>query len=281
MIALQEAETRKPTFVELLRLQYMSEEFYGKHVVLVEGPDDVQFYSNLVLDNCFVKKTVGCKKLIEYHLMMNESWTDSFHIAIKDADFDRANGTMVNEKGFFYTDCHDHEMMAASSDAFMTDLLAACGSTRSVEDVRNAIFADLHVLSMFRWYNHTEQTQLNCRKGVDIVGASVENLHNPSWLLAQYMNITVNKRPDKQITTSLSAFNVFCSTHSLDDFELTNGHNFISRFCGVSGGDMRVYPFPVINDIVQTYYQVKYFKSTHLYSCISAWEVDHVNILRN
>lgn len=280
MGGLKETEIRKPTFVDTLRLEWMSPNYYGRDVVLVEGDDDKDFYSNLFLDSCYVKKTSGCAKLIEYHQQMDAAWTYSCHIAIKDADFDRANGTMISLTGFFYTDCHDHEMMAASSDDFITDLLSACNSPHSVANVRSQIFADLHVLSMFRWYNHTMHTHLNCKKGVELVGAKTADLHNPSWLYAQYMNRKVNKDPNKGITTSLTDFATFCSTHTTNDFDLTNGHNFIARFCGIIEGDQGSYPFPLINSIVQTYYQPKYFRSTQLYADIAGWEASHVKILK-
>ena len=277
---LRATETKKSTFIDRLRLECWSPKYFGKHIVLVEGDDDVDFYTNLFMDNCFIKPTSGCENILAYHNMLNASWTETCHIAIKDADFDRANGTMVSAEGFFYTDYHDHEMMATSSDAFMTDMLAACGSPHSVEDVRRKIFDDLHVLSMFRWYNHTEHTNLSCRKGVDIIGASVADLQNPTWLMAQYMRTAVNQNPEKHITASIVDFGAFCCMHTLNDFELTNGHNFVSRFCGVAEGDMSRYPFTLIDEIVQTYYQVQYFRSTQLYADISGWETSHVKILK-
>ena len=280
MGGLKETEIRKPTFVDTLRLEWMSPKYYGRDVVLVEGDDDKDFYSNLFLDSCYVKKTSGCAKLIEYHQQMNAQWIWSCHIAIKDADFDRANGTMISMSGFFYTDCHDHEMMAASSDAFMMDLLSACGCTCGVNVVLSAIFADLHVLSMFKWYNYTQLTNLSCDGGVDITGARVNDLQNPSWLLAQYQNTKANNNPRKVITASVAGYNTFAATHSLGDFDLTNGHDFFKRLCGGVNGNMPKLPFPVVDGLVQTYYQPKYFSSTQLYADIVGWEASHVKILK-
>ena len=67
MGGLKETEIRKPTFVDTLRLEWHSEKYYGKQIVLVEGDADVKFYTNLFSDNCFVKPTYGCAKLVDYH----------------------------------------------------------------------------------------------------------------------------------------------------------------------------------------------------------------------
>ncbi len=280
MGGLQETEERHSTFVDNLRLEWQSDQYYGKHIVLVEGEDDVTFYSKLFQNNCLVKPTFGCAKLIEYHQDMDAAWTESCHIAIKDADFDRANGALISMSGFFYTDSHDHEMMAASSNSFMTELLGTCGCTSSVAVVQNAIFADLRVLSTFKWYNYTEHTHLSCDSGVDIVGARVQNMQNPAWLLAQYQSAKDNRTPGKVITASIADYQAFAVSYSTNDYDLTNGHDFFKRLCGGVNGTVHKQNYKEINKRVQTGYQVQHFRPTQLYADIAGWEASHVRILK-
>ena len=280
MDGLQESEERHSTFVDNLRLEWQSDQYYGKHIVLVEGEDDVTFYSKLFQDNCLVKPTFGCAKLIEYHQDMDAVWTESCHIAIKDADFDRANGALINMSGFFYTDCHDHEMMAVASSTFMNELLGKSGYTGSVVAVQNAIFSDLHVLSTFKWYNYTGHTNLSCDSGVDIVGARVQDLHNPAWLLSQYLNAKCNRNPAKVITASVVDYQSFAASHSTNDYDLTNGHDFFKRLCGGVNGAVHKQNYKELNKRVHTSYQVQHFRPTQLYADISGWETSHVKILK-
>lgn len=124
-------------------------------MVLVEGKDDRDFYSNLSNGSkVFYMDLGGC---IDIELITREA-TRIYHrrlAAIKDSDFSRLNGVTSPLRNLFYTDYHDVEMYVATRSRVFE---ISRGSTHRLETskavgvydrAKNAIWK----YSYIKWHN--------------------------------------------------------------------------------------------------------------------------------
>ena len=85
-----------------------------KVMVLVEGKDDKDFYSNLSNETkVFYMDLGGCTDIEQITREASRMYRRRL-AAIKDSDFSRLNGTRSPLRNLFYTDYHDVEMYVAT-----------------------------------------------------------------------------------------------------------------------------------------------------------------------
>lgn len=121
---------------------------------MVEGKDDRIFYYKFFnKDFSEIKDCKGCKKVIEVYRIL-QSKAKFLNITIKDSDFDRINGKPKSGVNFFYSDCHDYEMMCLRNKGTLEKLFANLAIDYD-EAIINSVFEDLRYLSFFKWYNYT------------------------------------------------------------------------------------------------------------------------------
>jgi len=130
----------------------------GKVVAIVEGKDDVFFYSRFFVPNSITLHPDGnCIK----HSVILSALSGEYGkriLAIKDADFDRLNGVRYNFDNLFLTDAHDMEGMVLSKgipDSF----------SRKYAHLMNGIeletiLADLKSVSYLKWFNSRQTEKL-------------------------------------------------------------------------------------------------------------------------
>lgn len=128
----------------------------NKILILVEGDDDVIFYSNyLDTEKVFLYQLKGCRYFAKVLGNLNPRYVNRL-AAIKDADFDHLNGISPSIQNLFLTDTHDFEMLMISPHS-VTDLASQYGLKNELAHHANHIYTDvvhnLSNLSYIKWHN--------------------------------------------------------------------------------------------------------------------------------
>ncbi|CDD48665.1 conserved domain protein [Bacteroides sp. CAG:875] len=120
-ISLKES-VKAQDLINEIRLQWNTAAFHQKVLIMVEGKDDKTFYFKFFNPSQSELKTCkGCRKLKDVYTSIRNSLTIEC-IAIKDSDFDRLNHIRPIDENFFYTDCHDYEMMCLADEQVKKEL---------------------------------------------------------------------------------------------------------------------------------------------------------------
>lgn len=262
---------------ELIEM-WKSPAFNGKVLVLVEGGGDRTFYYKFFnKENAAIRDCKGCKKVVEvYKLLQNKAKFNN--ITIKDSDFDRLNGKPELGINFFYSDCHDYEMMCMKNVTTVKKLFANL-AVEYDEDIINRVFEDLKYLSFFKWYNYTFHTNYNFRK-FSVTDKTVEQLNDFDYIHNCLMVVSTNCNKIEKKT--LEDFIESKSQSQYDLYEMTNGHDFIKRM--IHHIKKKYNTLTNINEeklknTLHPCYDIRDFKLTNLYKGIQQWESNNnINI---
>ncbi|WP_444350981.1 hypothetical protein [Phocaeicola plebeius] len=250
-----------------IRLQWNTSTYHHKVLIMVEGKDDQTFYFKFFEPYQSELKTCkGCKKLKDIYNKIKSSLSIEC-IAIKDSDFDRLNNVPPIDDGFFYTDCHDYEMMCLADELVKKELfdnLAIMYDADLIETTLN----DLRYLSYFKWYNYTYKAYYEM-KAIKVENESVENLRNYS-----YLHNIAHVSSSKSIIDEESLNQFIASKTPPPSYEITNGHDFIKRLCyrlktkegqhNINENQIRLVLHPC--------FRKENFQQTKLYKDIKNWE---------
>lgn len=250
-------------------LERKSPAWNNKILILVEGKDDRIFYYKF-FDNNFseIKDCKGCKKVIDVYNLLNKKIYSDF-ITIKDSDFDRINGKNKLGDNFFYSDCHDYEMMCLKNKNTINKLFAHL-AMKYDDEIINNVFEDLRYISFFKWYNYTSHCNYNFRV------LTIRNL--PKNLLHDfgYIHNILLKASKNCVSINEQILEQFIDKNIHPDlYEITNGHDFISRLtlyleknnCSINNMNE-----DKLKLILHPCFDTNDFQQTELYRDIKMWQ---------
>lgn len=265
-----------------LYLSLKNKNDYRKVLILIEGPDDLRIYSLLldpekvVLDeHCSIQS--GCATVMN---MLREINRRPFyvkkkkirHLAILDADFYRILNRLASDENLIYTDCHDNEMMAMQSARAIEDLcFVLIGENLTAAEEAKKIFGDLSTLTKFKWYNAEFSLGANF-DGMDIQNMSVTKLNDAAYLFNEIYGNSGNCQ------ATLNGFLLFINSHNVDaenQFEVTNGHDFVSRFGALMKKHGHQMKETKIEEKLQEQLTSIKFYATPMCQRIHEWEREH------
>ncbi len=139
--------------------------------LLVEGATDERFWlSRVEAHACQVRAVGGREKALE-ELRTTEREGILGVLAVLDADFDRLDGTLLQEANIVWTDSHDLDTVLIASPAF-EKILVEVASRKKVLDfqasegrtLRDALVARGAEMGRLRWLSRRERMSLSFRK---------------------------------------------------------------------------------------------------------------------
>lgn len=249
--------------------EWKSPAYNNKVLVLVEGKDDRIFYYKFFnKDFSEIKDCKGCKKVIEVYRIL-QSKAKFLNITIKDSDFDRINGKPKSGVNFFYSDCHDYEMMCLRNKGTLEKLFANLAIDYD-EAIINSVFEDLRYLSFFKWYNYTNHCNFNFR-GFKITDKTREQLYDFEYIHGNLSYVSRNC-----ISINKETLNNFINDNAdYDLYEITNGHDFITRLIfhiKQKDSSMNNINEEKLKLTLHPCFDINDFEKTDLYCDIKHWE---------
>lgn len=230
----------------------------GKVVLVVEGADDKEVYEK-VMDAASVCIYVDCN--CDKHLVILKALNSRYGnrlLAIKDADFDRLDGTLPQYSNMVLTDTHDMEGM----------IVEVCLPELQGEDAERCkninledIYSELEDISYLKWFNHTNHCGINFSD----VTLDLD--------IAAYFNACV-ANTNNVVSVSLVDMYAFKAAHiGVAEKDLCNGHDLFERIY-VRAKAAKVSNFakkPFFRRLRRAYPGDK-FVNTSLYQDIRKWE---------
>lgn len=195
----------------------------GKVMVLVEGEDDKDFYSNLSNGSkVFYMDLGGCTDIEQITREASRMYRRRL-AAIKDSDFSRLNGTTSTISNLFYTDYHDVEMYVATRSRVFE---ISRGRTHRLENskaigiydrAKNAIWK----YSYIKWHNSQRPvgTRLSFRE------AKVAH-HYDKTLHESITAINAQQQNPLAVANEVTISAFMHANPSPSERQLLNGHDF-------------------------------------------------------
>lgn len=186
----------------------------GKVVLIVEGPDDRVVYEKVTdATSVCIYADGNCDKHLVILNALNGCYGNRL-LAIKDADFDRLDGTHHPYSNLVITDTHDLEGMIVEAclSELQGDDAFRCQGVKLGE-----IYSDLEDISYLKWFSHTNHCGINFR-GVSL-DLDVERFFN-----------TCVSNTNNVVSVTLSDMYAFKAEHPcVEKKELCNGHDIFER----------------------------------------------------
>lgn len=247
----------------------------NKSILLVEGNDDLDLYFKF-FDQQKVKIYPAGGKCYLDELFSKLKTKDYIFFAIRDADFSRLDNELICDKNYFLTDCHDLEMMCfnniTSQKSFFENNAVQFDSGLIL-----SVFSKLKVLSYLRWFNLHKDLGLNFNS-FSPAGKSLDELKSVSYLIDCTLLDRNRKRQLEGRNGEIeSSYNEFMASHcNVDDYEITNGHDFLSLLSDElktrsDSKNIHNYKQNVFVKCLMTGFTFELFKETKLYSIIKDW----------
>lgn len=237
---------------------------------MVEGKWDEFFFGRFCSDTTAVIQSGGCSKLINIFKAIREAIPTN-SIAIKDSDFDRINSSTVDISGFFYTDCHDCEMMVMASKHAFGRAMESLSITLTEEDIA-LLFDRLRPLSVLKWFCYSRPEMRPSFRGIDVCGLEVDIMCDICRLASLAIENTHEK--GREVIIDLEELKAFYNSHThFDYYEVVNGHDMIAMLLqhakticnqSCSRDEMR--------DALYRSFNLEDFSSTNIYRDIKAYE---------
>ena len=230
----------------------------GKVVLVVEGSDDKEVYEKMTdTDAVCIYVDENCDKHFVILNALNGHYGNRL-LAIKDADFDRLEGTRHPYPNLVLTDSHDMEGM----------IVEACLAELQGEDAERCkgvslgeIYSELEDISYLKWFNHAN----HC--GINFSDVALDLNVNA------YFNACV-ANTDNVVSVTLEDMYVFKAAHQgVPEKELCNGHDIFERIY-VRAHDAKKSNYakkPFLRRLRRAYPKGM-FVNTSLYQDIKAWE---------
>ncbi len=258
-------------------LEWNTPQNADKTLILVEGKDDREFYFRFFQNSTSeIKTSNGCGAIKEIYNILKQKIR--YCIVIKDSDFARLCNIFPDENAIFYADTHDYEMMCLKNENTRREVFENLAMEYD-EELCGQIFQELSYLSYFKWYNYKHH--LNYRfKAFSVEGVSDTQLNDFNYIHGE---ILPKSTPARMVTADeIETFKQ--ENSSCCKYELTNGHDFIKRFCHhlkTSYNTCRQETETSIRNRLHPCFRKDAFMQTHLYQSISNWENENeVTILK-
>ena len=229
-----------------------------KVIVVVEGQDDKEVYEK-VIDVNVVCWYVDCN--CDKHCVILDALNGRYGkrlLAIKDADFDRLEGTTYSYSNMMLTDTHDMEGM----------IVAECLPELQDEDAircqgvnLSEVYTELEDISYLKWFNHANHFGINFSESALDLDIDV------------YFRACVTKT-DNVVNVTLADMYAFKSGHlGVSEKELCNGHDIFERIYirAKAANAMNYAKKPFFHRMRKAYPKDK-FVTTSLFQSIKLWE---------
>lgn len=233
----------------------------GKVIVVVEGQDDKEVYEK-VMDVNAVCWYIDCN--CDKHFVILDALNGRYGerlLAIKDADFDRLEGTATSYPNMLLTDTHDMEGMIVTEclPALQGEDAVRCQGIELTE-----IYAELVDVSYLKWFNHASHCGIN-------FGDSALDLD-----IDAYFNDCV-ANTDNVITVTLADMYAFKTAHlGVSIKELCNGHDIFERiYIRAKAANVVNYAKKPFFRRLRRAYPKDKFVTTALFRSIKIWEVSN------
>ena len=207
--------------VTAIRLLFNSPVNQGKTIVVVEGPDDKDFYAKFLdATHAELYADGNCDK---HQLILNELNAQYRNrlMAIKDADFDHLNKQAPSVPNLFLTDEHDMEGMILKNG--IPQKIYECYPGRCNTISIDEICENLKVVSYLRWMNNVQELGLNFK----LQKWSSHYKHPYEVDIACYLAAVISDSKDCQVIT-INELHRFMEERGEQDIrQLTRGHDLM------------------------------------------------------
>lgn len=246
----------------------------NKLIILVEGDDDVLCYGNIM--NSVSTKLIpvgGCTSLECVINNLNSKYCIRL-LAIRDADFKRANQESRLYANIFWTDFHDIEMMQLCGGGAMHECDKYCyGCYKST--VMDDIQKELINVSYVRWFNQVRHDQFG-QVGIcfDYVPICSTIYDAKSVIVLSHYWTYLEDKQTFALSCNTSDVSKFISTHStgVDLKQITNGHEAISAlWCKINVYYKQNLSKKQLAKEIRDNYTIDAFKNSILYKEIQSW----------
>ena len=242
-----------------------------KLLVHVEGTDDIPVYEVFFNKNFVdIQDCYGCVVVEDVHKII-KSETNWKYLSIRDSDFlVLSNKKKYSDDNFFYTDCHDSEMMMFNNPRLIKSVMNKLIGN-SIDGIKERICNELYWVSMLKWFNMLRN--LNYKfNDLDLAHLSWNAQISTTEALRFFI-------PTKNSPKSfpLKTFNIFQSKNKNPNINhLINGHDFITRWAAIIKREYnQQYSNREFRKIICNSYTIKMAKSTALYQNIMNWELSN------
>lgn len=242
-----------------------------KLLVLVEGTDDIPVYEVFFDKNAVdIQDCHGCVVVEDVHKII-KSETNWKYLSIRDSDFlVLGNKKKYSDDNFFYTDCHDSEMMMFNNPRLIKSVMNKLIGN-SIDGIKERICNELYWVSMLKWFNMLRN--LNYKfEDLDLAHLS----WNAQISTTEALRFFIPKKNSPK-SFPLKSFNNFQSKNKNPNINhLINGHDFITRWAAIIKREYnQQYSNRAFRKIICDSYTIKMAKSTVLYHNIMNWELSN------
>lgn len=252
-----------------IMMTHKTPERIKKFLVLVEGTDDSPVYEVFFDKNVVdIQDCHGCDVVEDVHQII-KSETNWKYLSIRDCDFlILSKRKKYTDNNFFYTDCHDSEMMMFSNPRLIMSVMYKLVG-KSNNGIKNRICDELYWVSMLKWFNMFRSLKYKFEE-LDLAHLSWNAQISNSEALRFFV-------PTKNSPKSfpLIAYNQFQSRNpNPDKNHLINGHDFVTRWAAIIKTEYhQQYSDRAFRGIICDCYTIKMAMGTTLYQNIKNWEV--------
>ena len=229
----------------------------GKVIVVVEGPDDMEVYGKLMRSEevCFYVDS-NCEKHFVILNALNGRYANRL-LAIKDADFDRMEGTVHPYSNLVLTDTHDLEGMIVTE---CLPELQGEDADRCKSVFISDIYAELTDISYLKWFNHANHCGINFSDTALDVNVK------------SYFNACVSNS-GKAVSVTLADMYDFKNAHvGAPEKELCNGHDILERiYVRARAAKVSNYAKKPFFKRLRRAYPTDKFVHTDLFHSIKSW----------
>jgi hypothetical protein len=239
----------------------------GNVVILVEGLDDKEIYSNFfVPDIVYLRHCTG-KSDLQRSLSGLLDKTNQV-IGIRDADFCNLENIKPENQNLFFTDFHDIEMTMLYFEEIRRNLFSEYGDWDKIDSIWEFIIKKASYAGYVRWFN--EKNNLEISFGNNIY-YKIEYNDNREQTLLDMLN---EQSPNKKKPLTIEMINDFISAYKTDDFfNLCNGHDVTTLIVLVlKDKTRRNISQEDCSNILRKYFHLTHFMQTRLYGSLLAWQ---------
>lgn len=233
----------------------------GRHLIVVEGDDDRNFYRQFLDDTStqlFVEGT--CLYYNDIAAACNGKYRLRYSM-IKDADFDRLTGSMPIYDNILLTDYHDAEMFLTA-----VDIPASIFSNYQCTIALGSILTDIYCLSMTKWYNMANACKLRFRKKCTI--AKLYDGHSSITFSSCLTQLAADSKNVGKATIQQQNLETFSQTNASADWRhYSNGHDLLHAIATkINRIKNKAYSELDIRIVLEASYSLTMFQATALYA---------------
>jgi hypothetical protein len=244
--------------------------------IIVEGPSDLKFYRQIVLENGIVVAS-NKSMAIEILEVLNE---DNFLgvVAIVDKDFDELRATLPQADNLFFTDSHDLETLLIQSPA-LEKVLGELGSKEKINklgrDVRDVLLDAGCSIGYLLWISLQDGLNLKFE------GIQYSNFLDKKLLVLDESNL-MKEVKNKSQKPGLNVNNLQKQISQLrnpnhDRWQVCRGHDLVEILSfglihAIGSQKSAEVAVESLERSLRLAYQSSYFSQTKLYSNLEHWQ---------